>query len=94
MNNKRKKATALKYDPEKSKAPIVTAKGEGFVAEEIIRRAKEHGIEIKEDPNLVEVLSKVDLYTEIPESLYKAVALILVEVYKINDKLKNKNNVE
>lgn len=86
--NKRKKAAALKYDHEKNKAPVVSAKGQGLIAEEIIRRAKEHGIEIREDPNLVEALSKVELYTEIPESLYKAVALILAEVYKINEKLK------
>lgn len=86
--NKRKKAAALKYDQEKNKAPVVSAKGQGLIAEEIIRRAKEHGIEIREDPNLVEALSKVELYTEIPESLYKAVALILAEVYKINEKLK------
>ncbi|UOD35139.1 EscU/YscU/HrcU family type III secretion system export apparatus switch protein [Deferribacteraceae bacterium V6Fe1] len=89
MDNKRKKATALKYDPEKNKAPVVAAKGQGFIAEEIIRRAKEHGIEIKEDPNLVEALSKVEIYTEIPEELYKAVALILSEVYKINEKFKS-----
>lgn len=86
--NKRKKAAALKYDPKKNKAPVVSAKGQGLIAEEIIRRAKEHGIEIREDPNLVEALSKVELYTEIPESLYKAVALILAEIYKINEKLK------
>ncbi|MDK2793311.1 MAG: flagellar biosynthesis protein, partial [Deferribacteres bacterium] len=54
MKFTRKKATALKYDPEKNKAPVVTAKGQGYVAEEILKRAREHGIEIKEDPNLVE----------------------------------------
>lgn len=83
-----KKASALKYDPEKNKAPVVVAKGKGYIAEEIIKRAKEHNIEIKEDKDLVEVLSKLDLYAEIPEELYKAVAIILSEVYKINNKIK------
>lgn len=83
-----KKASALKYDPEKNKAPVVVAKGKGYIAEEIIKRAKEHNIEIKEDKDLVEVLSKLDLYAEIPEELYKAVAIILSEVYKINKKIK------
>ncbi|MBZ4642949.1 EscU/YscU/HrcU family type III secretion system export apparatus switch protein [Deferribacterales bacterium Es71-Z0220] len=90
MKFTRKKATALKYDPEKNKAPVVTAKGQGYVAEEILKRAREHGIEIKEDPNLVEALSKIEIYTEIPEELYKAVALILSEVYKINEKFRRK----
>lgn len=83
-----KKASALKYDPEKNKAPVVVAKGKGYIAEEIIKRAKEHNIEIKEDKDLVEVLLKLDLYAEIPEELYKAVAIILSEVYKINNKIK------
>jgi flagellar biosynthesis protein len=90
MKFTRKKATALKYDPEKNKAPVVTAKGQGYVAEEILKRAREHGIEIKEDPNLVEALSKIEIYSEIPEELYKAVALILSEVYKINEKFRRK----
>lgn len=83
-----KKASALRYDPEKNKAPVVVAKGKGYIAEEIIKRAQEHNIEIKEDKDLVEVLSKLDLYAEIPEELYKAVAIILSEVYKINNKIK------
>lgn len=83
-----KKASALKYDPKKNKAPVVVAKGKGYIAEEIIKRAKEHNIEIKEDKDLVEVLSKLELYAEIPEELYKAVAIILSEVYKINNKIK------
>lgn len=86
--DKLKKAAALKYDPGTDKAPVVSAKGQGFVAEEIIRRAKEYGVEIKEDPNLVEALSKLDLYSEIPEELYRAVAVILAELYKINEKFK------
>lgn len=83
-----KKASALRYDPEKNKAPVVVAKGKGYIAEEIIKRAQEHNIEIKEDKDLVEVLSKLDLYAEIPEELYQAVAIILSEVYKINNKIK------
>ncbi len=82
----RKKATALKYDVNKSNAPIVTAKGVGKIAERIEALAKEHGIEIKEDKDLVEVLMTLDLYEEIPVELYKAVAQILTEIYSINKK--------
>lgn len=83
----RKKAAALKYDIKGSKAPQITAKGSGKIAERIVATAQKHGVAIKEDPNLAEVLSALDLYDEIPENLYKAVAGILAELYKINKKL-------
>lgn len=83
----RKKAAALKYDIAGSKAPQVTAKGQGKIAEKIVETAKKYGVAVKEDPNLAEVLAALDLYEEIPENLYKAVASILAELYKINDKM-------
>jgi flagellar biosynthesis protein len=84
----RKKAAAIKYDPESGdKAPKLVAKGTGVVAEKIIQRAEEHGIHIKEDEDLVEALSTLDLLDEIPEDLYKVVALLLAELYSINSKI-------
>lgn len=77
-----KKAVALKYEKDKANAPTVVAKGKGIKAQKIIELAKEHGVEIYEDPDLVEVLSKVELQEEIPESLYIAVAKILAFVYR------------
>jgi len=81
---KRKKAAALSYSPEKDEAPRVIAKGAGFVAQNIIAKAKEHNIIIKEDPELAEAFSRLDLYQEIPEELYHIAAELLAEVYKIN----------
>lgn len=83
MKEESKKAVALRYEAEKDKAPKVIAKGRGYVAAKIIEIAKEHGVPLKEDEALVEVLSKLDLYDEIPVDLYKAVAEILVFVYKL-----------
>ncbi|MBW2184765.1 MAG: EscU/YscU/HrcU family type III secretion system export apparatus switch protein [Deltaproteobacteria bacterium] len=37
-----KKAVSLKYEPPKHEAPIVTAKGQGIIAEKIIEIAKKH----------------------------------------------------
>lgn len=88
MKEESKKAVALKYEPAKDSAPKVVAKGRGYVAEKIIEVAKEHGVPLREDITLVEVLSKLDLYEEIPIELYKAVAEILVFVYKIRGKVK------
>lgn len=74
-------AVALKYDFGDG-APIVTAKGKGAVAEKIIETAAEHDIAIEENPVLAETLSKVDLDTEIPVPLYKAVAEVIGFVLK------------
>ncbi|MFC5471995.1 EscU/YscU/HrcU family type III secretion system export apparatus switch protein [Cohnella suwonensis] len=82
--NKRKpkKAVALQYDPGQSSAPSVIAKGQGVIADEIMRRAQEHGIPVQEDSSLVEVLSKLDLNQEIPPELYQLVAEVLSFVYR------------
>jgi flagellar biosynthesis protein len=89
--NKRnlKSAVALKYKPEADSVPKVTAKGDGLVAERIIELARENQIPIKEDPDLVQVLSQVDINKEIPPSVYKVVAELLAFVYKLNNKYKN-----
>ena len=84
--DKRKKAAALKYEIGKDKAPKVVAKGQGVVAEKIVENAKKYGVPVEEDPDLVEVLATLDLYQEIPETLYKAVAEILAKLYEINKK--------
>ena len=77
-------AVSLRYDSRVNKAPLVTAKGKGFIAERIIALAKENNIPIKEDPDLVHLLSQVDLNREIPASLYQVVAELLSFVYKLN----------
>jgi len=77
-----KKAVALKYERGKDRAPKVTAKGRGILAEKIIEIAKEAGVPILEDETLVEFLVALDVGEEIPPDLYKAVAEILVYVYK------------
>lgn len=87
MADTRKKATALRYDAKKDSAPKVVAKGKGKIAERILQIAKEHNVPIKDDPQLVEVLSTLDLYQEIPPELYRAVAEILAFVYKMTKKV-------
>lgn len=81
---KMKKAVALHYEADRQKAPQVTAKGRGLVAERIIELARAKGIPIQEDPELIDALIQLDFYEEIPSSLYQAVAEILAFVYKMN----------
>ena len=81
-----KKAVALRYRPEKDSAPRVTAKGTGSIAERIITIARDNGIPVKDDPDLIEVLSKLDIDAQIPPSVYIAVAELLAFVYAVNGK--------
>jgi len=74
----RKKAVALRYDPEKDNAPVVLAKGYGELAERIIKIAKEKNIPIVEDKDLISALIRVEVFEEIPPELYRAVAKVLV----------------
>lgn len=84
----RLKAVALKYNSAKYKAPVITAKGYGSIAEKILQIAKEKGIFIHRDSDMVEILSRLEIGDEIPEYLYKAIAEILAFVYKLNNKYK------
>jgi flagellar biosynthesis protein len=74
----RKKAVALRYDPEKDNAPVVLAKGYGELAERIIKIAKERNIPVVEDKDLMSALIRVEVFEEIPPELYRAVAKVLV----------------
>lgn len=85
---KRQSAVALKYSPPETSVPKIAAKGHGAIAEKIIELARKHNIPIKEDPDLVQILSQLDLNEEIPTSVYKAVAEILAFVYSLNKKWK------
>ncbi len=87
--DKKLKAAALKYEKYKDSAPKVVAKGKGYIAEKIIEIAKENNIPIKEDPDLIEMLYKLDIYDEIPEELYKVVAEIFAYIYKISGDIKD-----
>jgi flagellar biosynthesis protein len=82
-------AAAIRYDNERDSAPKLTASGRGIVADKIIELAAKHGIPIKNDPDLVQILSKLDVGTEIPVELYRAVAEILAFVYSLNENQRN-----
>ncbi len=81
------KAVALKYDGNRDRAPRVTAKGRGHAAQKIMAVARENNIPLYEDPNLIQVLDALDVDTEIPPELYRAVAEVLAFVYRLNKTL-------
>ncbi|MDD2567291.1 MAG: flagellar biosynthesis protein FlhB [Thiovulaceae bacterium] len=80
-------AVALKYDAEKSHAPIVVAKGMDHIALQIKKIAREHNVHIVQNPPLARSLyAEVEVDRSIPESLFAAVAEVLAYVYKMNRK--------
>ena len=80
------KSVALTYSPEIDNAPKVVASGSGEIARRIVDIAREHGIHIHEDPDLVEALSQLDLKDEIPADLYIVISELLAFVYSLNQK--------
>ena len=79
-------AVALGYNPQKTDAPTVLAKGAGHIAQKIIQIAIEEGIEIKKDADLIQILKAVDIDEEIPIEAFTAVAEIISYIYQQNSK--------
>lgn len=77
-------AVALQYDLDTMKAPKVTAKGAGVVAQKIREMARKHGVPIVENKPLARTLFKeLEIGHAIPRELYKAVAEVLAYVYRL-----------
>lgn len=80
-------AIAVKYDVNVSKAPIVIAKGQDFIALRIKETAKENKVEIVENKPLARTLyDTVEIGQAIPPELYQAVAEVLAFVYSLKEK--------
>jgi flagellar biosynthesis protein len=82
---KRRRATALRYT-DGSDAPEVVATGAGEIASRILEAAEAAGVPIRQDPALVEALSKLDVGRTIPPELYVAVAEALAWAYRLDAK--------
>jgi flagellar biosynthesis protein len=76
------KAVALSFDPANPDVPKVVASGEGGVARQILEIAFANGVKVREDADLVEILSTLDVGTEIPVIAFAAIAEILSHVYR------------
>ncbi len=81
---KKNMAIALQWDPHHELAPELSAKGSGLLADEIIRIAKENNIPIREDSDLVQIFSLLDIGESIPPEVHTAIAEILAFIYWSN----------
>ena len=88
-----KRAAAISYDPAENAVPVLTAFGEGFLAEKIIARAEESNVPVVFDEGLAGMFAKMNIGDEIPPELYAAVAQILVFLsntdHKYGERLKS-----
>jgi flagellar biosynthetic protein FlhB len=83
ITNPQHLAVAIRYDRDTMAAPTVVAKGADFVAQRILEIADAHGVTILEDKPLARALyQSVEIDSQIPMALYKAVAEILAYVYR------------
>lgn len=83
-NPSQKRAVALRYDPATDAAPKVIATGKGRTAEQILALAQKNQVPVRQDANLVQVLSRLKLDQEIPPEVYRAVAAILAFLNRVN----------
>ena len=88
---RKKKAAALKYDPDKNGAPVIVASGMGYMAEKITETAMKAGVPVYEDDSLASLLTQLKLGAEIPPELFSAVVEIYVYFLKFADKDKDKS---
>lgn len=82
-------AAALRYRPEspfQDAAPRLVAKGKGLLAERILELARQNGVSISKDPDLLSALEPLDLNRLIPPELFQAVAILLAALYRANKK--------
>lgn len=87
-------AVAIKQKDGPKKTPNVIAGGRGRVAEQILEVAFSQGIKVREDADLAQMLSVVDVDSEIPLEAFATVAEILTYVYEANNVMKPEHNAD
>jgi len=77
-------AAAISYDPDENDVPVLSAFGEGYVAQKIVEVAKESGVPVLPEPGLTKMLSKLSVGDEIAPEMYDAVAKVLAFVSEVD----------
>lgn len=87
-----RQAIALSYDGQS--APTLSAKGDNLLAESIISIARDYEVPIYENPELVKLLSRMELGDAIPEALYRTIAEIIAFAWHLKGKYPEENTNE
>lgn len=86
-------AAAVKYSEGNTRnAPILSAKGRGYLADQIIKIAQQDNIPIYSEPDLAVLLAALDVGIEIPPEMYDAMAQVMLYLYRVNERVKDKIN--
>ena len=80
-------AVALAHDLGSGRPPRMVAGGRGRIAEQIMEIAFANGVKVRQDADLAQLLSSIDIDSEIPVEAFAAVAEILTYVYQANANL-------
>jgi len=91
-NSDREAAVAISYEHGSGQAPQVVASGYGEIARKILEIARESNVHVHKDDNLVQLLARVPVGTEIPEHAYQLVAELLAFLYQTDSRLADKAN--
>ena len=84
---KRTMAVALSRYNESTDLPRVVAGGHGLVARQILDIAYANGVKVREDADLAQLLTSIDVDSDIPVEAFAAVAEILSYVYQSNQNM-------
>ncbi|MGB0332210.1 MAG: EscU/YscU/HrcU family type III secretion system export apparatus switch protein [Planctomycetota bacterium] len=85
-SRKKREVVALRYDREDDqRAPSVVARGRGEIADRILETAIGAGVPVREDKDLLELLSLIELGEEIPVEVFGAVAQLISFLWEMNE---------
>lgn len=76
-------AVGLRYDASQQSAPAVTINAAGSEADLVVKLAYRFGTPVIDDPDLADLLKKLELDQDIPANLYRAVAVIFSQLQKV-----------
>lgn len=79
-------AIALSYDDSPAALAKVTASGKGDVAEQILQLAFAHGVKVRTDSDLAQILTEIEVDCPIPLEAFAAVSEILSYLYRCQEK--------
>ncbi len=81
------KAVALRYREKEDYAPVVLAKGRGYLAEAILALARQAGVPVLEEPELLQLLENVEVGEYIPPEAYTLAAEVIAFLMRLEGRL-------
>ena len=87
-------AVALEHNLADDQPPKIVAGGRGRIAEQILQIAFANGVKVREDTDLAQILTSIDINSEIPVEAFATVAEILTYVYQASGNELSSNTLD